>query len=157
MDDGVAEGTQDQGIVRQYDGWADLLVSEPLTRHIVAGAAIQLKLDGLAGEYPAMLDTGAHWSILPYEIAQELHISVEGKRRISLTTFRGEVEGVLEKHSVFLGAREGSSISFDATWFVSEEWPQPMLVGWHGFLEVLAFGCDPGTQPGREKFFFAQL
>jgi len=146
------------GVARRYDGWAELLVSHELTSGDTAAAAIRLALVGLPGEWDGMLDTGAQWSILPYEVAQQLHIKVEGRERRKYHTRRGDIWGVRVKHSVVLAARDGQGIDVDATWFVSEEWLEPMMVGWYGFLEGIAFGCDPGREAGDEpKFFFAEL
>jgi hypothetical protein len=133
-------------------------MSTDLSGHAVDVAFLGLKLEGLEVEHTAMLDTGAHWSVLPYDVAKELGISVRGREPKTYFTRYGPIQGVLVTHSARVGAREGDGIDVDATWFVSEDWPEPppLIVGWNGFLERIAFGCDPGCAADDEpKFFFA--
>ena len=39
------------------------------------------------------------------------------------------------------------------TWFVSEDWPGPNVLGWKGCLERMRFALDPSD----ESFYFAEL
>ncbi len=160
MSDALIGGADEGAVERRYDGWTDLLVFHKLMPDVVAGAAIRLKIADLEGEWSAMVDTGAQWSVMPYEVAELLEINVDGSQQTVYRTRFGHIEGVVVTHSIRLEAREGQGIHVDADWFVSDQWPErvPMIVGWTGFLSAIAFGCDPGTKPGgQEKFFFAQL
>ena len=160
MHDAHGPGAGVGRVTRQYDGWCDLLMSADLSGHPVDVAFCGLRLEGSEVEHTAMLDTGAHWSVLPHDVAEELGVSLEGRELQTYSTRHGPVRGVLVTHSVRVGAREGDGIDVEATWFVSDDWPDPppLIVGWNGFLERIAFGCDPGGAADDEpKFFFAEL
>ncbi|MBN1461662.1 MAG: hypothetical protein JXA57_19190 [Armatimonadetes bacterium] len=160
MREGADPDTEAGGLSRQYHGWCELLMPTELSGQPIDAAICALKLDGLEVEHTAMLDTGAHWSVLPYDVAQALGIGVQGPNRVRYKTRWGPIEGVLVTHSTRLGARQGEGIDLDVRWFVSDEWPEPppMTVGWHWFLEKIAFGCDPGIDlDDQGRFYFAEL
>jgi len=59
----------------------------------------------------------------------------------------------LERLPLTLVAEDGAELPVDATWFLSEDWPGPMVIGWKGGLERMKFGIDPGDQ----SFYFGGL
>ena len=61
--------------------------------------------------------------------------------------------GSLERIPLTLTASDGDSLTIDATWFVSEEWPGPTVIGWRGALERIRFAIDPS----EESFYFGSF
>jgi len=47
-------------------------------------------------------------------------------------------------------ATEGQPLLVEATWFVSPDWPGPLVLGWKGCLERFRFALDPN----EERFYF---
>jgi hypothetical protein len=43
----------------------------------------------------------------------------------------------------------------EATWFISPDWPGPLVLGWKGCLERLRFALDP--TPEEEWFYFGPI
>jgi hypothetical protein len=41
----------------------------------------------------------------------------------------------------------------EATFFVSPDWPGPMVIGWKGCLEWIRFALDPG----EDAIYFGEL
>ncbi len=70
-----------------------------------------------------------------------------------LQTRFGRFSGQLSRFPLFLVANEGETAEVDATWFVSPDWPGPMVIGWKGCLERVRFGFDPGD----DSFYLAEL
>jgi len=161
MPDGLGASAAASGVTREYDGWCGLVTATKLSSWPTSMAICNLTLQGLELEHVAMLDTGAQYSVMPYQLALELGISEADGERAKYHTRDGPLWGVLVRHSARLRAEEGEGIDvIDAEWFVSGDWsnPPPVIVGWQGFLEAIAFGCDPGTAPDDQgKFFFAML
>jgi hypothetical protein len=50
-------------------------------------------------------------------------------------------------------ADEGSPLNVEATWFVADGWPGPVVIGWKGCLERLRLALDPD----QDTFYFAAL
>jgi hypothetical protein len=46
-----------------------------------------------------------------------------------------------------------SILEVDASCFVSQDWPGPLIIGWKGCLERSRFALDPG----EDTFLFAEL
>jgi len=93
----------------------------------------------------AIVDTGADWSVLNTEIAEELGLfGVEGEP-IALSTRFGAIAGYLVQASVTLLADDGDSLRLDATVFVSADWPSSAgtFLGYSGLLERMRFAVDP--------------
>ncbi|MBI4531612.1 MAG: hypothetical protein HY709_08815, partial [Candidatus Latescibacteria bacterium] len=47
-------------------------------------------------------------------------------------------------------AEEGENVEVEATWFISPDWPGPIVIGWKGCLERLRFAVDPS----EDTFYF---
>jgi hypothetical protein len=110
----------------------------------------------LVDEQPiiALLDTGSQWCILPAETAAVLGyagLAVPSETRFS-TRF-GILSGRLERIPIRFPAQEGEAVEVEATWFLSEDWMGPPVIGWKGCLERLRFALDPS----EEWFYFAEL
>ena len=90
-----------------------------------------------------MIDTGAAWSILRPEIAGLLNFPIDQKDDIILDTRFGRLKGTLQKIGMKLPAECGESLDMEATFWISDEWPGPNVIGWNGLLNHLRFGIDP--------------
>jgi hypothetical protein len=70
-----------------------------------------------------------------------------------MSTRLGTFEGWLERIELQFPAVLGEPLSLDATWFVCEDWPGPMVFGWKGCLERLRSALDPS----EDAFYFGAL
>ena len=60
----------------------------------------------------------------------------------------GLLAGELIRLPVRFLADEGEPAEVEATWFLSPEWPGPIVIGWKGCLERMRFAFDPySAQP----------
>jgi hypothetical protein len=101
----------------------------------------------------ALLDTASPWCILPPSLAARLGLDLTtGEEATSLSTRFGTLVGRLERMSLTFDASEGRPLVVQATWFVSADWPGPMVVGWKGCLERIQFGFNTTL----EMFYFAE-
>jgi hypothetical protein len=71
----------------------------------------------------------------------------------SLQSRFGTIRGEWIRVPLILLASEGDELPVEATWFVSADWPGPLVIGWKGCLERLRFALDPG----HESFYFGDL
>lgn len=97
----------------------------------------------------AQLDTGAAWSVLDTEIAEDLGLFDELGEHTNLSTRLGSMEGILVRTPFTLVAEEGTSLRIDATVFISRDWQEGTFLGYGGMLERIRFAVDP-----RENDFF---
>jgi hypothetical protein len=101
----------------------------------------------------AMLDTACPWCILPPLVAVELGYALETDGDIRLHTRFGLLAGEVIRLPITFVPDEGEPVEIEATWFLSPDWPGPMVIGWMGCLQRMRFGFDP-----RENdFYFAEL
>lgn len=103
----------------------------------------------------AVLDTGADWSVLNTEVAEELGLFAAEGEPIALSTRFGTVRGYLVQTPVTLFADDGDSLRLDATVFVSTDWPPHAgtFLGYSGLLERMRFAVDPQSN----EFFFGPI
>jgi hypothetical protein len=59
----------------------------------------------------------------------------------------------MERGRLSFPADEGSPLDVEVTWFVSADWPGPVVIGWRGSLERLRFGLDPSS----DDFYFGPV
>jgi hypothetical protein len=103
----------------------------------------------------AVLDTGADWSVLNTEVAEDLGLfGIEGES-ISLSTRFGTIAGQLVPAAVTIIADGGDSLRVEATVFVSADWPPNAgtFLGYSGLLERIRFAVDPQ----KNDFFFGPI
>ena len=93
----------------------------------------------------AILDTGAEWSVLKTEIADELGLFGAEGESITLSTRFGIIAGALVQTPVTFLADDGDSLRVGATVFVSADWPNKAgtFLGYSGLLERVRFAVDP--------------
>jgi hypothetical protein len=92
--------------------------------------------------------------MLPVEIARALGYDLEPDPAVPpLQTRFGTLAGRLERITVWFRVDEGRSAEIEATWFLSEDWFGPIVIGWKGCLERLRFALDPGDN----TFYLGEL
>jgi hypothetical protein len=102
----------------------------------------------------ALIDTASQWCVLPAKIAADLGYEAEIEESVTwLHTRFGAISGSLVRIPLLFRAEEGGDLTVEATWFISEDWPGPPVLGWKGCLERICFALDPG----EESFYFAEL
>jgi hypothetical protein len=114
--------------------------------------AVRCKLGDGRDDDIGLLDTASQWCILPPAVALDLGYDLETEGDARLHTRFGVLSGELIRLAVLLVADEGEPAEVEATWFVSPDWPGPIVIGWKGCLERMRFAFDP-----RENdFYFAE-
>jgi predicted aspartyl protease len=102
----------------------------------------------------ALVDTGSQWCVLSAQLAAQLgYDSQADESDTRLHTRFGTIVGRLARIQISLHADEGERIHVETTWFISEDWPGPPVLGWKGCLERIRFALDPS----EESFYFAEL
>jgi hypothetical protein len=113
---------------------------------------VQCQVGGRTRKDPALLDTASEWCILPPEVALGLGYTPNPDGDTRLHTRFGLLTGELLRLPVVFAADEGEPAEVEATWFLSPDWPGPVVIGWSGCLERMRFAFDP-----RENdFYFAE-
>lgn len=97
----------------------------------------------------AQLDTGAAWSILEPQVAEEMALFDGQGQPTTLDTRFGRINGSLQRTKITILADDGESIEFEATVFVSRQWPAGSFLGYAGLLERVRFAVDP-----QQNFFY---
>lgn len=92
----------------------------------------------------ALVDTGAAYSGLDPEIAERLGLFTREGVPLDRYNVRGtDLAGRLVRENVTLVADTGPSVTFEATFFVSRDWPPGFIViGYNAFLSSLRFAVD---------------
>src|SRR5690348_6902018 len=88
----------------------------------------------------AQLDTGAAWSVLQRDIAEELGLLGGVGELARLQTAAGIMRGRLERVPLVLVADEGDSLNLHATFFISPQWHGGTFLGYSGLLDRLRIG-----------------
>lgn len=98
----------------------------------------------------AQLDTGAAWSVLQRDIAEELGVLDGAGELVRMQTAAGSLQGRLERIPLILVAEEGLSLEFQATFFVSRRWHGETFLGYTGLLDRLRIALD---SPANQFYF----
>ncbi len=114
---------------------------------------IKIEPDALGVAVLAQVDTGAAWSVLEREVSEALGLLDGDGPVVRLQTRFGPKDGRLERTLITLLADEGESLEFEATVFVSRDWPAGNFVGYNGLLERLRFAVDPADN----QFYFGLI
>ena len=124
-------------------------VDEPTGELLVA---VQCRVGARTAKDTALIDTASPWCILPPSVALVLGYALDVQGDTRLHTRFGLIFGELVRLPVLFSADEGEPAEVEATWFLSPDWPGPMVIGWSGCLERMRFAFDP-----RENdFYFAE-
>ena len=90
-----------------------------------------------------MLDTGASWSVLNADVADDLELFDRDGPTVTISSRMGTVQGKLVRAMTTLVAEDGDSLEVDSTVFVSRDWPAGNFIGYSGLLERIRFAIDP--------------
>jgi hypothetical protein len=114
--------------------------------------AVPCFVESLGERMHALVDTAGEWCVLPRRVAEQMDLDLsDDGDAVTLSTRFGTLHGQLHRLSVTFDAAEGESLTIDATCFVSEDWPGPMVIGWRGGLERMCFAFNTR----EEAFYFA--
>ena len=102
---------------------------------------VQVKFGGI--RVLAMLDTGASWSVLSADLADELGLFDGDGEPMTISSRMGTVQGRLVRAKTTLVADDGDALDVDSTVFVSRQWPAGNFIGYTGLLERIRFAIDP--------------
>jgi hypothetical protein len=94
-----------------------------------------------------LLDTGASWSIVNSELADELGLFDRDGEPVDMSSRMGVISGKLVRAVTKLVAEDGESVEVDSTLFVSRDWPAGNFIGYSGLLER-----DPICGRSRHEF-----
>ncbi len=140
-------------LIHQYVGGAYFYSDYQEDAHSLL-VAVPCRVGDLPGPLVALLDTGSRWCLLPPRMAEDLGCELEPDPAIpSLHTRFGLLPGRLERIPLRVLAIEGEDVEVDATWFLSPDWPGPVVLGWKGSLERIRVALDPT----EDAFYFAPL
>lgn len=131
-------------------GWSAYFDHDTATREPTAKIFVRVQPDGLDSPILAQLDTGAPWTILDTEVAQEIGLLDGDGEPLTVSTRSGNISGRLEQTTITILAEEGESLSIMATVLVSRQWPGRTFLGYSGLLEKIRFGIDPQAN----RFYF---
>lgn len=104
---------------------------------------MRVEPEGFGAPVLAQLDTGAAWSILDSEIAEELQLLDGHGEPIEISTRLSAIQGRLENVTITILAEAGESLEVNAMMFVSRDWPDRTFLGYTGLLERIRFALDP--------------
>jgi hypothetical protein len=131
-------------------GRARFVDSAPRWLEPTAKIFVRLQLGGVQPVL-AQLDTGAAWSILAPDVADEARIPMETGDPTLLSTRLGLKKGYLVRVGFSLVADEGQPLHTEGTFFVSPDWPEGRtFLGYSGLLDSIRFALDPQ----RNHFYF---
>lgn len=128
-------------------GMSSYLDEGPGRQGMAAGIHVRVEFEGVP--VIALLDTGASWSVLTAELAQDLGLLEQEGEPLTLESRVGTIDGQLVSARIALLADDGESVELDSTVFVSRDWPAGNFIGYSGLLEHIRFAIDPG-----DNFFF---
>jgi hypothetical protein len=126
-------------------GRAAFLDSLPATEHRSARIYVRVAVPGMEEAFLALLDTGAEWSVLDREIAEQVGLADAEGDTITLRHKDGVTPGKLVRTTITMIADEGLGLDVEATVFVPHgAWPSGRnFIGYSGFLEKIRLGLDP--------------
>ena len=106
---------------------------------------INVAVEKMNESFLFLLDTGAPWSVVTREIAQEAGLLDAEGQDFSIKHHAGTMPGKLVPATLTLVAEEGDSLEVEASIFVPEnDFPPPgNFIGYQGFLERIKLGLDP--------------
>jgi hypothetical protein len=134
---------------QEYQGWTSYRSDLYLGPHRLF-VAVSCIISDLTTATDGMLDTAAEWCVLSSDLTAALGFGSDEDYPHRLDTRLGAFQGRLERLPLLFLAAEGSSLMVEATWFVSPDWPGPVVLGWKGCLERFRFALDPR----EERFYF---
>ena len=98
----------------------------------------------------AFLDTGSEFNVCSFETFESLNLPIDKSNEIVYSTRFGSLSGYLNRQQFVIHADFGDSLMIEGTFFITEFWKFPIVIGWKGCLEKVRFALDPGIK----KFYF---
>jgi len=145
-----------QGSAPWSTGSARLFMDEPRPTGSMP-MAVRCRFGSLPEDL-ALLDTGAHWTLIGPELIEllggELGDELES---VTMSSRLGRFEGTLHRLPIQLIADEGKNVLVDGTCLALPDWHGPNVLGVHGFLERLRFALEPATTGTEASIHFGGL
>jgi hypothetical protein len=117
--------------------------------------AVRCRFGSFPADVRALLDTGAQWSVVGGDLAEELRQDAEEEaHEVTLTTRLGVIRGHLFRMRVTLVADHGGDLHVQSSVVLDPKWSGPLVLGYGGFLERIRIGLDPGSAPGDDPWLF---
>ena len=126
-------------------GRADYLDEPPPATGRTARVYLRVAAEGMEEPFLALLDTGAEWSVLDREIAEELGLIGADSQPYTLRHVGGTSAGRLVRTTLLILADEGEDLAVETTVFVPNENLKfgRNFIGYSSFLERIRLGLDP--------------
>lgn len=132
------------GPVLLFRGRSIFADRSPRHAEITAKVYVKVRFGELSQPLLAQVDTGSAWSVLAPDVAAAAQISVASGDPARLSTRFGIKDGYLVRAPLTFEADEGNSLIAEATFFVSQDWPEGMtFLGYSGLLDSMRFALDP--------------
>lgn len=113
---------------------------------------VKVEIPGYEGLLMALVDTGAAYSTLETGVAEAMGLLAWAGRPTRVSTRLGTILGKLIRHRLTLTADLGDSLDLDITFFVSQEWRGPTVLGYTGCLDHMRIALD--SRPNM--FYFGE-
>lgn len=137
-------------------GAARLLSEIPVGPHVLP-VALCCRIGESMGEEIALLDTGAAWSVVHREVVEAVGLAEDPDGALLTITSRfGSHSGRVTPLPLTLLAEDGwgDDLEVSARAVVMDDWPGPVVLGYHGVLETVRLAIDPGVLPGDAYVYF---
>lgn len=103
----------------------------------------------------AMLDTGAHWSLIGADLVELLGDELgEELEPITISSRLGTYRGTLHRLPIRLVAEWGTDLIIEGTCAALKTWNGPSILGFKGFLERLRIALEPGDANTAARIHF---
>ena len=147
---------------KDYEGWnsgANLFSIFRQDQTQKKPVLIECRFGELGFEELAMLDTGAEWSVLNQDTIEIIGLSTDPQlKEITCSTRLGDIKGYLTKLNVVFVSKPawGADLAAEATFFVTDEWTGPNVIGYRNLLEHMKIALQPSPKDDNNIFFFAK-
>jgi hypothetical protein len=127
-------------------------------RRYVLIVAARCRLGTLDVDDLALVDTGAHWSVIGGDLAELVSADLGPLGEpVKMSTRLGTINGHLRRLTITLVADNGSDLQVSGTVLVAPEWTGPTVLGYRGFFERVRIALDPGTEVDDQMMYFGAV
>jgi hypothetical protein len=137
------------------------LLSDFATGSHVLPLAVYCRVGRANITHVALIDTGATWTVLPRALIDGWAVQVDDlERSLRIESRFGSHSGTVVQLDLTLLAEPGRGGDLDvpgARAVVIDDWPGPMVIGFHGALEVIRIAIDPGVRTGEGMLYFGPV
>jgi hypothetical protein len=103
---------------------------------------VKVELPGYVGPLMAQVDTGAAYSTIETDVARALELFRREGHLARVSSRLGTISGKLIRHPLTLMADAGRSLDLEVTFFVSQDWRGPTVLGYTGCLDHMRIALD---------------